>query len=89
MTGPETGPETGPGTEPPDAQPGTPLLRVVRGDPSAAELAALVSVVAALGTAAGSEPSPPRSEWSSPHRRLRGPVQSTGAGGWRASGLPR
>jgi hypothetical protein len=65
----------------------TPLLRVVKGDPSPEELAALVAVVAFLG---GPATAPPRRtpEWNAP-RRLHRPPQHHGPGGWRASSLPR
>jgi hypothetical protein len=64
-----------------------PLLRVVKGDPSAEELAALVAVVASLG---GPAPAPPRrtSEWSAA-RRLQRVVRRPGPGAWRSSSLPR
>jgi len=64
-----------------------PLLRVV--DPSATpeEVAAIVAVFSALGSAA---PEPPRtrSVWADPARRMRAPL-AHGPGAWRASGLPR
>ncbi len=62
-----------------------PLLRVVRGDPSPEELAALVAVVAARGSGGAAAPTPVQSLWSRP--RMRGPVVP-GPGAWRASGLP-
>jgi hypothetical protein len=63
-----------------------PHLRIVRGEPSAEEVAALVAVVTALAAAGGSAGTPRRrSEWSAPHRGLRGPQ----AAGWRSSALPR
>ena len=68
-----------------------PLLKIVRGDPSTEEVAALVAVVAALGAgAAGAgEPAPSvRPEWNAPHRLVRG-AHAPGASGWRTSGLPR
>ena len=64
-----------------------PLLRIVRGDATPEEVAALVAVVAALGSAA----EPPRRrtpEWSAPHRKLRVTLPH-GPGGWRSSALPR
>jgi hypothetical protein len=63
-----------------------PLLRVVKGDPSAEELAALVAVVASLGAPAAA---PPRRthEWNANHRMQR-PVLRSGPGAWRASSLP-
>ncbi len=70
---------------------GHPLLRVVKGDPTPAEVAALVAVVSALaaGSRAGDEGRPrPTSEWSAHHRKLRG-VHRHGPGAWRAHALPR
>ena len=66
---------------------GAPFLRVVKGDPTPEELAALVAVLASLGD---SPPAPPRRtpEWNAP-RRLHRVVHPHGPGGWRASGLPR
>ncbi len=68
-------------------QPAAPALRVVRGDPTPEELAALVAVLGAMG---GDEaPAPrPASVWAAPARRHREPHRH-GAGGWRASSLPR
>ncbi|MEO5851485.1 MAG: acyl-CoA carboxylase epsilon subunit [Nocardioides sp.] len=68
-----------------------PLLKIVKGDPSPEEVAALVAVVAALGAgvAGAGEPAPSvRPEWNAPHRLVRG-AHAPGAGGWRTSGLPR
>ena len=63
-----------------------PVLRVVRGTPDPAELAALVAVVAALsGRGSGVAPRP-RSAWSDPARLVRGSLPS---GGWRSSAAPR
>lgn len=64
-----------------------PALRIVKGDPTPEQLAALVAVVAA---ASGGEASAPRrtTEWARPARRLRAP-HHPGLGAWRASGLPR
>lgn len=64
-----------------------PLLRVVRGNPSPEELAALVAVVAARGSAAPAEPTPTPSAWASRAAGLRRPLPH-GPGAWRASGLP-
>lgn len=63
-----------------------PLLRVVRGEPTAEELAALVAVVAARA-AAEPPPEPPRSAWADPARRLFAP--RVGPDAWRRSALPR
>ncbi len=65
-----------------------PLLRVVRGSPSAEELAALVAVVA-VRTAAQPEQKPPAralSAWTDRRQTLHHPG-APGAGAWVASGL--
>ena len=65
-----------------------PLLRIVKGDPTPEEVAALVTVVSAMAAGAAeaaTSQARPRSEWSSPARRLRG-THRHGAGAWRASG---
>ena len=65
-----------------------PPLRLVRGDASPEEVAALVAV---LSAASGVEPeAAPRhtSQWASRERAVRQAV-SPGRGGWRASALPR
>ena len=64
-----------------------PLLRVVRGDATPEEVAALVAVVASLGAPAAPA-RPRRPEWNAPHRLVRRPLHP-GPGGWRASALPR
>jgi hypothetical protein len=65
----------------------TPLLRVVKGDPTPEELAALVAVLAGLGS---TEAAPARRtpEWSAP-RRLQRVAHRHGPDGWRSSALPR
>ncbi len=70
-----------------DDAPQQPLLRVVRGDATPEEVAALVAVLASVG---GAPPAParPRSAWSAHHRKVRS-HQPHGSGGWRSSGLPR
>jgi hypothetical protein len=64
-----------------------PVLRVVRGDATPEEVAALVAV---LGSLTGPAPAPPRRapEWSAHHRRVRRTLPH-GPGGWRSSSLPR
>lgn len=64
-----------------------PALRVVRGDATPEELAALVAV---LSAASGGEPEPPRppSRWTSRPHGPRGPLHP-GPGAWRASAFPR
>ena len=68
-------------------EPQQPLLRIVKGDPTPEEVAALVSVVSAMAAGAAeasANQKRPRPEWSAPHRRLRG-THRHGAGAWRAS----
>jgi len=65
-----------------------PLLRVVRGTPTPAELAALVAVVAVRRTSSATREGRSPSEWGSPARAVRAPLHPT-ADGWRRSGLPR
>ena len=67
---------------------GRPMLRIVRGDPTAEELAALVAV---LTSASGEEqveeaPLGTRSRWATPERLMRPALAPTG---WWASSLPR
>jgi hypothetical protein len=69
--------------------PTAPPLRLVRGDATPEEIAALVAVLQA--TAAAGAPPPrrrPVSEWAAPHRRLSTTFPS-GPSGWRASAMPR
>ena len=61
-----------------------PLLRVVRGDPTPEQLAALVAVVAATAAASQDDVPQRRPEWSARHRLLR-PAHRHGPGAWRAS----
>ena len=69
----------------PDPTPARPLLRVVRGEPTPEQLAALIAVVSARA-GAGAEPEPaPLSLWARP--QLRRPLP-TGPGAWRASASP-
>jgi hypothetical protein len=63
-----------------------PVLRVVKGDPTAEELAALVAVVASLGVPAAA-PARRTPEWNH-HRRMQRVVLRPGVGAWRASALP-
>jgi len=68
-----------------------PLLSVVRGRPTAVELAAVVVVLAARAGRAGQGAAsqwPPRREWSARERMMRPPL-TAGPGAWRASALPR
>jgi hypothetical protein len=62
-----------------------PLLRVVRGEPSAEELAALTVVVAALSQPRTRRRPTPVGTWAS-FGDLHRPPLRPGPGGWRASG---
>ncbi len=62
-----------------------PLLRVVRGEPSAEELAALTAVVAALSQRRERVRPAPVGAWASRADAVRRPLHA-GPGGWRASG---
>jgi hypothetical protein len=86
---PDRGPEPPGGSNAGDS-PATPppLLKIVSPNATPEEIAALVTVLSALG---GGEPAPARRttpEWQSAHRRVRRTFPH-GPGGWRASGLPR
>ncbi|MCU1601023.1 MAG: hypothetical protein JWO22_1732 [Frankiales bacterium] len=60
-------------------------LRVIRGDASPEELAAVVAILAASGGAA-EEPEPEApSLWAAP--QVRAPLPVPGPGAWTASGL--
>lgn len=65
-------------------EPQKPLLRVVKGDLTPEELAALVAVVAARGSAGTPAKRPLRSEWGHPARAVRG-VHRPGPDAWRRS----
>ncbi|MGH3495232.1 MAG: acyl-CoA carboxylase subunit epsilon [Sciscionella sp.] len=70
-------------------QPRRPLLRVVRGNPDDAEIAALSAIVAGLGSAAV-EPEEPRQRSLWADRSVwHGRMPQPGPGAWRASWLPR
>ena len=64
-----------------------PLLRVVSGNPTEEELAAILAVVASRGAAAPAT-RPQFSLWARKSRLVR-PVQRPGFGAWRASMMPR
>jgi Acyl-CoA carboxylase epsilon subunit len=67
------------------SDPERPLLRVVRGNPTDEELAALTVVVAALSSGRRRRPATPLGGWASYADRHGRPLQP-GPGGWRASG---
>jgi hypothetical protein len=64
-----------------------PLLRIVKGDPTPEEIAALVTVVSAMAAgaaeAAATEKAP-KPEWSAHRRKLR-TTHRHGPGAWRGS----
>jgi Acyl-CoA carboxylase epsilon subunit len=64
------------------------LLQVVRGEPTAEEVAALVTVLAARSGGAPAPDPGPTSRWADPRRLVRGSAPPA-RGGWRASALPR
>jgi len=72
-----------------DDQPGfRPTLRVVRGDATPEEIAALVAVLAARsGDDVSSQPRSVKNVWSDRSRSLRRPFFPA-PGAWRSSGLP-
>jgi Acyl-CoA carboxylase epsilon subunit len=70
-----------------------PYLRVVRGDATPEEIAALVAVLAAVAAArsaaaaAAAQRAPAPANWNARARLLRAPVHPA-PGGWRRSALP-
>ena len=64
-----------------------PVVRVTKGQPTPAELAALVAVIAARAQPAQA-PARPTSVWAARSRMVR-PVLHPGPGAWRASAWPR
>jgi hypothetical protein len=73
----------------------TPVLQVVKGEPTPEELAALVAVVSARAAAAATASAATAaieadraSDWASYWRNVRQPLQH-GPGRWRASAHPR
>ena len=72
--------------------PGKQSLKIVKGDASAEEIAALVTALAAVAAARsgvkdGSEPGPVPDNWNARARLMRSPVYPA-ADGWRRSALP-
>ena len=64
------------------------LFRVVRGEPTDAELAALTVVLAAAAAGGDEAPATPRDRWSDPAAAMRVPL-TVGPGAWRTSHWPR
>ncbi|HEU5420748.1 MAG TPA: acyl-CoA carboxylase subunit epsilon [Streptosporangiaceae bacterium] len=82
-------PEPGTPAGPAEVAAGQPALRIVAGQPTPEETAAVVVVFSALASQLPPGlPAPARSQWAARSRLLREPV-SPGPGGWRASALPR
>ncbi len=69
-----------------DLEPARPTLRIVRGDASPEELAALTALLAAAGSGDSSPPAPSRVRggWSDPASGVRRTWRQ-GPGGWRAA----
>ena len=63
-------------------------LRVVRGNPTDEEVAALVAVVSTLSAPEEEQEPETRSAWSDRRFLVRQPL-AHGPGAWRASGFPR
>jgi hypothetical protein len=69
-----------------------PYLRIVRGEASPEEIAALVATLTVIAAARSrvpeeAEPAPVPSPWNAPARRLRVPLHPA-PGAWRHSALP-
>ena len=64
-----------------------PMLKVIDAHATPEEIAAIVTVLSAVGGAAPA-PKPPRSQWAHPGRQVHAAL-GHGRGGWRASALPR
>jgi hypothetical protein len=68
---------------------GRPPLRLVRGDATPEEVAALLAVLSAASAGGDAKPAPRHtSQWASRERGVRRPPQP-GPGAWRASAWPR
>ena len=76
-------------TAPDDGDIARPALRVVRGDPTPEELAALTALLAATsGSAGGAESGVRRGGWNDPGWQHVS-VSLSGPNAWRASAFPR
>jgi hypothetical protein len=64
------------------------MLRVVRGEPTPEELAAVVAVLVATSAAPAPAEPEPRGQWRSRGRNIR-PAAARGPDAWRTSGYPR
>ncbi|WP_308166098.1 MULTISPECIES: acyl-CoA carboxylase subunit epsilon [Actinomadura] len=80
-----------------DDRPERPFLQIVRGEPSAEEVAALVAVLTARARASAQAPdgadTPRPSRWADRSRLVRGTAAGVatprGPGAWKAAALPR
>ncbi|MGF7239178.1 MAG: acyl-CoA carboxylase subunit epsilon [Frankia sp.] len=63
-----------------------PVLRVVRGDASPEEIAAIVALLSARSAPTQAPPPPRRSAFSDPASGLRRPLPLPGPGAWEQSG---
>ena len=73
-------------TQVPEAKP---VLKVIDAHATPEEIAAIVTLLSALGGGAPA-PKPVRSQWAHPGHRMRGTFASIPArGSWKASGFPR
>lgn len=94
MTTRPTTPTPGPAPtpDPPDMpdMPDSPVIRIERGNPTPAQLAALTTVLAtATATGTGQPPQAPRRTLWTTRSRFARPRPAVGPDGWRASALPR
>ena len=71
----------------PDRADRRPVLRVLRGNATPEEIAAVVAVLLSRSAAAEPPPRPAPSAWADRSRLLRRPL-SPGPGAWRRSALP-
>lgn len=71
-----------------EAVPQPPALRVISGNATAEEVAALVAVLSAASAGGAEEATPRRSLWTD-SARVPGARLAPGPGAWRASALPR
>jgi hypothetical protein len=71
--------------DPADATPAPPLLRIVRGNPTPEETAAIVALLTSMSGGQSPPPAPPvRGRWNDPVHNLRQQLRP-GPGAWRAA----
>jgi hypothetical protein len=70
------------------ALPAQPTMRVLAGDATAEEIAALLAVIGSRADARAGRPTPQPAGWNDRTRSLRSTLPH-GAGAWSASGRPR